>query len=294
MNGSGCPVCCGRIVIDGINDLATTRADLVQYLANAKDAKTHTRSSNEKVLCCCPLCKTTKTMTFNDLDRKGFSCQMCADGVSYPNKFGRFFLKQLPVNNLKFEYQPKWAKPYKYDNYFEYNDKKYILEMDGAFHFKDNSMSGVSAMQSMAIDNIKDNLAKEHGVNVIRIDCIESNKHYISNNILHSKLSVIFDLSKIDWDKCDIDAHKNLLFEVCNFYNMSGDKRCKYIAEQLNSSIPSVYKYLKKGTELGLCNYINPRNKQIEVYDEGFVNLLFTFSSMLECSRRLSELYNVA
>lgn len=293
LNGRGCPVCHGSVVIEGVNDLATTRPDLVQYLVNKEDANTHTRSSNEKALCICPNCKTQKELSLNDLDRRGFSCQICSDGVSYPNKFGRSFLKQLPVKNLKPEYQPKWATPYRYDNYFEYNDKRYILEMDGGFHGMDNGLSGVSAEESIFIDNLKDKLAKEHNIEVIRIECVESNGEYIRNNILSSKLSHIFDLSIIDWNKCEIDANRSLLLDVCNFYNTSEDKRCEYIAEQLDSTIPSVYRYLIKGTELGLCDYKNPRCKQIEVYDGDFVNLLHIFPSVLECARRLSEMYKI-
>ena len=61
---------------------------------------------------------------------KGLGCS-CSDGISYPNKFSYELLSQLPVTNVIHEYNPHWLKPYRYDNYFEFDGDKYILEMDG-------------------------------------------------------------------------------------------------------------------------------------------------------------------
>ena len=45
------------------------------------------------------------------------------------------------MENFIAEYSPYWAGRKRYDNYFEYNGQAYILEMDGAWHYKDNNMS---------------------------------------------------------------------------------------------------------------------------------------------------------
>ena len=68
-------------------------------------------------------------------------CPVCSDGVSYPNKYVRNLLKQLPIENLEYEWKPEWGKQYSYDNYFIYNEKEYIVEADGAQHFKDSIFS---------------------------------------------------------------------------------------------------------------------------------------------------------
>ena len=81
-----------------------------------------------------------------------------------------------------------------YDNYFVYNNKEYILEMDGGFHSIDNLMNGQTVEESKSIDDYKDTMAKEHGIEVIRIDCYYKSKdrlEYVKQNIIDSKLNKI-------------------------------------------------------------------------------------------------------
>ena len=80
-------------------------------------------------------------------------------------------LNLLEQLNLEFEteYCPQWIDKSKYDFYIP--SKNLIIEMDGAFHYKDNKMSGQTKEKSKKIDNRKDELANKHGLKVIRIDC---------------------------------------------------------------------------------------------------------------------------
>jgi hypothetical protein len=182
-------------------------------------------------------------------------CSFCGDGISYPNKFGRAFLDQLPIDDYLTEWQPTWAKPYFYDNYFEYNNIKYILEMDGGFHYNDNNGFGQSLETRQMIDSVKNDLAQSHDIVVVRIDCRESNCDYIKTSILNSVLYDIFELDLIDWDLCNMKAQKSLVKVACDLY-MSGIKSTKEISRKIKVSTNAIIKYLKTGQSFGWCDYI--------------------------------------
>ena len=254
LNGTGCPYCTNRKILVGFNDIWTTRPDVAEMLKDPNDGYKYTCYSNKKVEFVCPLCGYGEEKIIANISKRGLCCQCCSDGISYPNKFSRAFLGQLDVVSHKCEYSPKWAKPYKYDNYFEYNDQKYILEMDGPFHYKDNTLSKQTFEEAQAIDVIKTTLANEHGIRVIRIDCIQSDCEYIKNNILSSELNDIFDLSNINWKMCDEKAQKSLVKEACNLYV---NETCEIdkIASKLHLSKKTIRKYLRNGKKFGWCNY---------------------------------------
>ena len=111
-------------------------------------AKTYTHGSEQKVMVKCTECGRTKKILINKLYQTHTISCSCGDGISYPNKIAFKLLEELEI---KFESEKKfsWCK-YKlknklrqgiYDFYFELSNKKYILEMDGGFHFIDNITS---------------------------------------------------------------------------------------------------------------------------------------------------------
>lgn len=301
LSGIECPVCTNRIAVKGYNDIATIRPDLVPYFDNLEDSYTVTINNTKKMNMHCILCGYKKLFPTDKLSSRGFSCPICGDGVSYPNKFSRGLLFQLPVSNIIFEYSPKWANGRRYDNYFEYQGNKYILEMDGGFHYKNNSMSSLSIEEVQAIDKEKDILANNHGIEVIRIDCKESNKEYISKNILCSKLSTIFNLSDIDWIECDKYGTKNLIKSMCDDYNYykNVDKLCEIYNRKRNV----IQSYLRKGYNLGWCStYMDDskkythdtigakRSKQVNVLKNDVI--IYSFKSMTYCAEQMKKMYN--
>jgi predicted RNA-binding Zn-ribbon protein involved in translation (DUF1610 family) len=212
-DGVGCPYCGGLKVWRGFNDLWTTRPDIASLLKNPNDGYKYSKASYKKVDFVCPNCGNEINKQISEVYSYGLACKMCSDGVSYPNKFGRAFLCQLPINNLSCEYSPDWARPYFYDNYFQYKGIDYILEMDGGFHYLESGLSNVSLAERKKIDALKDSLAIQNNMTIIRIDCLKSDKEYILNNICNSELKDIFDLSIVDWDLCDKKAQKSLVKE---------------------------------------------------------------------------------
>ena len=257
IGGHGCPYCSGRKPWVGETDLWTIRPDVACMLKNSEDGYKYTSGSNNKVDFICPDCGATNSKRINMVCERGLFCNKCADGVSYPNKFGRAFLEQLPIKNWICEYQPRWTGQYLYDNYFEYNGERYILEMDGALHYEGGVLRGKSLEERQAIDKIKTDDAIKNGVHIVRIDCNTSEATYISQNILKSELSQIFDLQNIDWDICDRKAQSNNVLIACDMYR-NGEYSIQKIAQALRVSDPTARGYLRQGARLGLCDY-NPK-----------------------------------
>ena len=254
LRGSGCPYCADKALLIGYNDLWTARPDIAKLLKNPEDGYKYTKASHAKVDFVCPECGKIVAKRINDVYNKRFSCPRCSDGISYPNKFARCFLEQLPIENYDYEYQPNWAKPYFYDNYFMYNNIEYVIEMDGGFHYFERGLTKKSLLDVKNVDKIKTELAMQHGIKMIRIECLESKCDYIRNNILTSELNDIFDLSNIDWKMCDQIAQKSLVKQTCDIY-MSGVKDLQDISKILHIARSTVGNYLKAGVEFGWCDY---------------------------------------
>lgn len=249
-----CPYCTGNAILVGFNDLWTTAPMVAELLTNLEDGYILTKNSGQRKNFTCPLCGRQQFKFVKNVSRRGLQCSFCGDGISYPNKFCRAFLDQLPIGDYDVEWQPDWAKPYFYDNVFKYNDICYILEADGNLHYSDKNEFGVSLDERKMVDDIKNQLAQEHNITVIRIDCRESDCEYIKNSILDSELNNIFDLNSIDWIKCDEKAQKTMVKMACDLY-MSGVKSTEEISKRLKVGRGAIIRYLKKGTEFGWCDY---------------------------------------
>ena len=279
LRGIGCSCCNGKTVVKGINDIATTNTWMLKYFVDKEDAYTHTYASNNKVLCKCPNCGTEKEMSINKLYNRNFSCPQCSDGISYPEKIMFNLLKQLKSNNQlnNFIYQytsknNKWCNTYKYDFYFELNNEQYIIETHGGQHYNYSfeSCDGKSVEDTQQNDKNKKELAIQNGIkkeNYIVIDCRKSELDFIKNNILNSRLNKIFDLSNIDWIKIGQYSEKSLVKEVCDYWNNKNYlENTLNLANIFNISRSTIINYLKKGKELGWCNY-NPKEENKKITD---------------------------
>lgn len=266
LNGTGCSCCCltPRIVVEGINDIPTTASWMVKFFQGGYDeAKLYNKSSNKKIKPICPDCKSVKDsyITINRLyNERSISCKYCGDNFSYPNKIMFNILTQLEIEFIS-EYCPKWISPKRYDFYFELNNKKYIIEMDGIFHYSLNLMNNTTEYESQKLDKYKDALANENGIDVYRIDSIISDVNYIKNNIINSNLNKIINLENIDWNKCGEFALTNLCKKACILRNegMSAFN----ISNMMKINRGTIIKYLKQGAKLGWCDY-NPEEEMIK------------------------------
>jgi len=239
----------------------TTNPELAKLLADPDDGYKYSQNSGSKIDWKCPNCGfIIKNKKIEDINKYGLSCPKCSDGVSYPEKIMFNILQQL---NIEFIYQLSkqnchWIKNnYRYDFYFKYNNNKYIVEMDGSFHYMHNDMNNQTKEQTKKIDNIKNEMAINNNAKIIRINCSyrHNNKYtYIKNNIIHSELANIFNLSKIDWLQCNNFAYNSLMKQACDLWRKYQYSTLK-ISAMLHLSDSTIRNYLKQGTKLGWCKY---------------------------------------
>lgn len=304
--GHGCPVCAGRVVIKGINDMLTTCPEVEPFLVYKEDGYLYTKGSHKHINFKCPYCSNTRKLEIKSVTSQGFSCPVCGDGISYPNKFARGFLKQLNLDDLQFEYRPDWADKYSYDNYFKYKEYAYILEMDGMFHYKDNTMSGMTKEEAQGIDDIKDALAKQNNITVIRIDCRKSDPFFIEENIRSSLLNKLFDLNVIDWKLCNQYGNENLIKKVCDFYQLNKAKYSrKEVCEFFSIGTDTFSRYIKIGNQIGwvkddinksllaAIHNKNPKAKHVLIRDVVSNELLFAFKSINLCIKYFDNVLNI-
>lgn len=279
-----CPFCSGHLVQEGINDICTTANWMCQYFVDKDFPKHHTFCSTVKTLVECPNCKTRKLFSPCDLQRcKGIGCKVCSDGISFPNKYIRAFLKQLPITKVKYEFCPEWGNRKLYDNYFEYDDQAYIVEADGYFHYAENLMNGGRSLkESQRIDRAKEKVASEHGVKTIRIDCLKSDGEYIKNSILKSELNDIFCLSEINWESCLEATATSLILSVWEYYKTHNHPTLAEIGSVFHISTNTAMRYLKRGDESGAIHYYRSYNKKniirrnaivMSIYDKQMIHL---------------------
>ena len=260
VGGRGCPYCSNKKVLKGYNDLATTHPQFIRYFANIKDACTHTYSSNKKVKLNCPDCGHTKTMTINRLTQQGFSCDLCSDGVSYPEKLMASILSRLEVEFVK---QVSCDGGYRYD--FFIPKYRVIIETHGIQHYEQtNRMEARTLKEEQENDNYKRELAIKNGIieeNYYEIDCRYSTLKWCRPNI-EKALSNYVDMSILaddDWREADIQAQKSLKVEVCKYWKESkevdSELTIQQVADVFNITKTSVRTYLKWGNNNGFCNY---------------------------------------
>ena len=287
----GCSCCSGKSVIKGINDIATTDKWLIPIIKDDIFCETHSKGSNAKIKPYCTICnkQSKKEFSVSTIFYNGYSCPHCNDGISYPNKFMNNLLKQLMI-----EYENEklftWCK-YNIKNKSSFGVYDFyipsinlIIEMDGGFHTSDNKMNGKTKEESKLIDEYKDKLAEEHGIEVIRIDCdyknIPNRFSYIKNNIVNSQLNTIFNLSNIDWNSINRECEKNLLKIVCGYYEANKNKTISDLEELFKLNRTTIRYYLQKGEELGFCSYSNKDYKTR------------TFNKKLIFIKHVCEIYN--
>lgn len=268
LRGNGCPVCANKKVIKDVNDIATTHPHLVKYFVYKEDTYKYSYGSDQKVSIICPICKyKTKSKISNLTIYETFICKRCSDKISYPEKFIRGLLEQLDLD-FKTEYSPKWIKPKRYDFYIKNNDC--IIETHGEQHYKATSRKGKKVRtleEEQANDKYKKEIALKNGIkHYITLDCRESNMEWIKKSIINSELVELFNLDNIDWLEIAKFANKNIVKEVCDYWN-SGIKNINIISKKSNISASTTRNYLVKGAKLGLCDYMPEcvvRNKAIK------------------------------
>lgn len=296
LRGYSCPVCANQKVVLGINTIWDTDRWMVDLGVSEEDAKRYTHSSGQKITVKCPDCGKEKKIRIADVyRRKSISCS-CGNGKSYPEKFIYNLLWQLGVD-FETEYKSKWAVNKRYDFYLK--NSNCIIETHGEQHYKKGFRiaNKKTLKQEQANDKYKREIALSNGIkHYIELDCRESNMDYIKNSILNSKLSQLFDLSNINWTSCAEFANKNIVKEVCDYWNNKREEETTTsVGEIFKLSKVSIRNYLNKGVELGWCEYEPKKEikkcKKIIVYlPNGEIKL---FNSCYEIEKKSKEIFHI-
>lgn len=144
-------------------------------------------------------------------------------------------------------------------------------------------------------------MALSNGINYyIELDCRKSDLEWIRNNIINSELNNAFDLTKIDWIKCEEFALSNRTKEVCDYWRIHNeinneDLTTGDLGKEFNLQPQTIRDYLIKGAKLKWCNYnskeqnkkIGKRNsmsccKEIEIFKDEISLGIFNSASELE------------
>lgn len=264
--GTGCSCCKNISIVPDINSIWKKNRWMIDLGVNENDAKRYSCSNGNKIEVICPDCEKIKMATISKVyDRKSIGCS-CGDGFSKGHKYIRNVLEQLDVEFLE-NFSPNWCS-FEYKNkirYGEYDfileDRKLIIEVDGGFHRKDNSMSGQTKEDSKFIDSEKDRLAYENNYKMIRV---YYNDDYIMNkeSIMDSKMPLYFDLSNVSWERATEFSLSNLVKEVCLVWKSKyPNVKTIDIALEFNLSQATICKYLSIGDSLEWCNY-NPKEER--------------------------------
>lgn len=231
------------------------------FQGGEEEASKYSHRSHKKIYPVCPFCHTIskKLIRIDDIWKcRGFSCA-CKDHISFPNKVIYSVMEQLYemgyVQYFEREYSFNGERS-KYDMYFEMEGKKYIVEMDGGIgHGHEPNINNMSAEESLNVDRLKDEVAIQNNCTMIRIDSTISDIDKIKNKLLQSDLSLIFDLTKINWNRVLEYTCTNLIKEISDFKTKYPLAFTSDIMAKFHISRSSTINYLKKGARLGWCNY---------------------------------------
>jgi hypothetical protein len=259
LQGQGCPVCSGRRIggpPEYYNSIwASKHRDFFSKYMTEEQMKSIMPYSTKTITVICPDCGRLKNIKPDQVTSSHTIRCPCGDGMSYPNKFMFNLLEQLKIDFIP-EYTDVWSERCRYDDFIP--NIKCIIENHGRQHYEEVAFTERTLTEEKTNDEKKMELALANGVQkYIIIDCRHANANWIKKSIMNSDLPRILGFSETDinWDQCDIFAHKNLAKEICEYYKAHSNMLIQDIAKHFNLSRSTIRKYLAIGNKYGWCNY---------------------------------------
>jgi hypothetical protein len=167
--------------------------------------------------------------------------------------------------------------------------------MDGAWHYNDNLLSNMSAQKIFENDDFKKRVAEKNGYKVIRIDCNYSwnqRFEYIKFNVLTSDVSLVLDLSLVDFEKCDVKANTSDFLDVCYMYdNVTHD--IDKISKEIGLSRGIIIQHLKNSERIG-CSTYNHKQALLERNNFRKQKVAKTNGRMILCESTMQVFYSIA
>ena len=255
-----CACCSTEIVVPGINDVATTHPDVIKFFLDKTLSNKYSKGSNQQVAIQCPNCGLiyTSTKPISTLTYMGPpECVQCGDTVSYPEKFMYFLLKQLGVP-FCFHKTFSWSQNVEHKNGKLSGKNEYdfyipqlniVIEVHGKHHYKECSLTQKTLIEEQENDLIKRELATHNGILYIDIDCRESTKHWISQNIKNSKLNEFLDLNTVDWDAIHNATLSGIKLCVINDKLQNPQKIVSELSQKYGLSVSTIRKWLSSSLD---------------------------------------------
>ena len=268
----GCPYCTHQRVMVGETDMWTTHPEIARLLYNHNDGYKYFITSNKKVDWICPNCHSViKDKLISNVAKQGLHCGACSDSMSFAEKF---IFELLIQTGYKFNHNhaTSWSQNKRYDFYIE--ELSLIIETHGLQHYEQSFRFNKSSNRYRSLENeiendkFKKDLAIQNGVkHYIELDCRKSELDYIKNSISNSSLPHLINLTQINWGKCLKRTMTSNVVACANLWN-DGIKSTKIIADKLGLHISTVISYLKKATEIQLCDYQKNYEKNRNRYNK--------------------------
>jgi hypothetical protein len=261
----GCPCCSNETCATGINDIATTNPELINFFKNKDDVYNYTIGSNKKVLFVCENCGFEKEMLISNFKKFGLHCDVCDDGITMPNKFTINLLKQLNIEIFP-EKIFNWSNNKRYDIYIpSYNNKQIIIENHGIQHKDGNfkSVGGKTLEEEQANDKLKTELALANNIDYYieilyynHVNNLENCKQSIINSNLFNVLNISYN--EVDWELIWENCQKSISLQIWDIWNSLDDsnRNIKTINNIIGYGHTFIRKYLKIGASLGKIHYV--------------------------------------
>ncbi|MBR6133634.1 MAG: hypothetical protein IKQ29_02825 [Bacilli bacterium] len=235
--GTGCPVCGGRIVIEGINDIKTLKPNMVKEWDYTKNNEIKlypeqvSEYSDKKAWWICPICDNSYKAAIKHRSL-GTGCPKCANEIrtSFPEQAIYYYLKQeIPDTHNRFDLIGKEV-----DIFIQ--SMNLGIEYDGAFYHNTKA--------SLEREKNKYEELKNAGIKLIRIREKGLN--------LPSYSDYTINLEKKNSDK-EIESVIYKIFEIIeSIYNIDLSYKIKiqddrqkiyeqYISQRKNNSIEKLY-----------------------------------------------------
>lgn len=274
-NGDGCPCCNNGIVVQpGINDIATLN-EYTTSVIGEEMAKRYSPYSGVIIHNpVCPSCHQTlkKDIAISSISVNNSIGCTCGKGISVINKMIHWIFWKKAGDSNPEKTKPEWIVPnctiknghperYRYDNYSE----KYKVVCEGMStlgHEGGRAYPGSSLEESIERDRIKKISVPDDWT---YIDVWITDTTYKLKNVKKSFLeSGLFEALNIkmkneDWINMMKYAFKNIPEEVCKYFNEY--MTVKEVSEKFCLSETIIRNYLKRGTEIGWCNYLSRYNR---------------------------------
>lgn len=200
--------------------------------------------------------------SLNQITKYKYSCKICNDGLSIPEKIINNIFKQLDIK-AKHQLSKKdfnWCNIYLYDFYIKHLNM--IIETHGKQHYEECSLTKRTLEEEKMNDLFKYKCAKGHVDNYIIIDCRYSTLEWLKENII-KELGEYFDLSNINWELAWEQSQKSKCIEAWELWN-NGIHSTVEIGKILNLNYTTILKYLKNGVKCNKCNYTKEEARRVE------------------------------